>query len=54
MAVQYFGLFEQEFDNLKARYDDCPAPQPLVLNGHSASRWRSQAILPNRLRYFWE
>jgi hypothetical protein len=54
MAVQYFGLFEQEFDNLKARYDDCPAPQPLVLNGLSASRWRSQAILPNRLRYFWE
>ena len=54
MANQYFAIFQQEFTNLKARYDDMPAPQPVLLNSRSASRWRSQVILPNRLRYGWE
>ena len=54
MANQYFAIFQQEFTNLKARCDDMPAPQPVLLNSRSASRWRSQVILPNRLRYGWE
>lgn len=54
MATQYFQIFNQELDNLKARYDDMPAPQPVLLNRRNASRWRSQTILPNRLRYSWE
>jgi len=54
MAGQYFQIFNQELDNLKARYDDMPAPQPVLLNSRNASRWRSQVILPNRLRYSWE
>jgi len=54
MAAQYFGLFETELKNLTERYVDSPAPQPVVLNSRSASRWRSQVILPNRLRYSWE
>ena len=54
MAAQYFQIFNQELDNLKARYDDMPAPQPVLLNSRNASRWRSQVILPNRLRYSWE
>jgi len=54
MAQQYLSIFYQELDNLKARYDDMPAPQPVVLNSRNASRWRSQVILPNRLRYSWE
>ena len=54
MAAQYFQIFNQELDNLKARYDDMPAPQPVLLNSRSASRWRSMTILPNRLRYSWE
>ncbi len=54
MANQYLSIFYQELDNLKARYDDMPAPQPVVLNSRNASRWRSQVILPNRLRYSWE
>ena len=54
MAAQYFALFEGELDNLKDRYVDMPAPQPIMLNSRTASRWRSQVILPNRLRYSWE
>ena len=54
MAAQYFALFEGELDNLKDRYVDMPAPQPILLNSRTASRWRSQVILPNRLRYSWE
>ena len=54
MAAQYFQIFNQELDNLKARYDDMPAPQPVLLNSRNASRWRSQVLLPNRLRYSWE
>tara|TARA_R100000458_G_C8237053_1_gene217098 strand:- start:208 stop:897 length:690 start_codon:yes stop_codon:yes gene_type:complete len=54
MAGQYFQIFNQELDNLRARYDDMPAPQPVLLNSRSASRWRSQVILPNRFRYSWE
>jgi|TARA_R100001143_G_scaffold54769_2_gene50713 hypothetical protein len=54
MGRQYFSLFNQEFDSLKARFADMPAPQPVLLNSRNASRWRSQVILPNRLRYGWE
>jgi len=54
MAAQYFGMFASELENLTGRYADTPAPQPLLLNSRSASRWRSQVILPNRLRYSWE
>jgi len=54
MAVTYFNTFIRELDNLRARYLDSPAPQPLVLNSTNASRWRSQSYLPNRLRYSWE
>ena len=54
MAQQYLSIFYQELNNLSDRYDDMPAPQPVVLNSRNASRWRSQVILPNRLRYSWE
>ncbi len=54
MASQYFSIFNQELDNLRARYDDMPAPQPIVMNSRRASRWRAETILPNRLRYSWE
>lgn len=51
MAVgqQYYASFVAELDNLRARYIDMPAPQPIILNSNSASRWRSR-----RLRYSWE
>jgi len=48
------GLFLSELQNLRERYEDMPAPQPVLLNSRNASRWRSQVILPNRLRYSWE
>jgi hypothetical protein len=54
MAQQYYVAFVGELDNLTARYKSTPAPQPVVLNSRRASRWLSQAILPNRLRYSWE
>ena len=54
MASQYMGLFMTELQNLRERYEDMPAPQPVRLNSRNASRWRSQVILPNRLRYSWE
>ena len=54
MGNQYFSLFQGELDNLRARFEDTPAPQPLRLNSVNASRWRSQSIMPNRLRYSWE
>ena len=54
MAQQYYVAFVGEFENLTARYKSAPAPQPVVLNSRRASRWRSQMILPNRLRYSWE
>jgi hypothetical protein len=54
MAQQYYAVFARELDNLRARFLDTPAPQPLVLNSQSASRWRSQSLFPNRLRYSWE
>ena len=54
MAQQYYAIFARELDNLRARFLDVPAPQPLVLNSRNASRWRSQSILPDRLRYSWE
>ena len=54
MAQQYYSVFARELDNLRARYLDSPAPQPLVLNSRNVSRWSSQSILPDRLRYSWE
>lgn len=50
MAAQYLGMFNSELDNLTGRYVDAPAPQPLVLNGRTLSRWR----FSDRLRYAWE
>ena len=54
MGQQYYAQFIQELDNLRARFEDSPAPQPLLLNSIRASRWLSQSYLPNRLRYTWE
>jgi len=54
MSAQYFSIFNQELDNLRARYEDMPAAQPVRLNSRSVSRWMSQSYLPNRLRYSWE
>jgi len=54
MGQQYYSQFIQELDNLRARFEDSPAPQPLLLNSIRASRWLSQSYLPNRLRYSWE
>ena len=54
MGNQYFALFQGELDNLRARFEDSPAPQPLLLNSRNASRWRSQSYMPARLRYSWE
>jgi hypothetical protein len=48
MAGQYLGIFNQEFDNLKGRYTDTPAAQPMVLNGRS---WHRRS---GRLNYSWE
>jgi hypothetical protein len=52
MANQYFALFQGELENLRARFEDTPAPQPLLLNSMRTSRWGSN-FLPNRLRYSW-
>jgi len=54
MGQQYYAQFISELENLRARFEDTPAPQPVLLNSVNASRWRSQSILPNRLRYSWE
>ena len=54
MGQQYYAGFLSELDNLKARYEGAPAPQPILLNSRIASRWRSQMFLPGRLRYSWE
>ena len=54
MGQQYYSQFIQELDNLRARFEDSPAPQPMMLNGIRSSRWRSQSYLPDRLRYSWE
>ena len=54
MSAQYFSIFNQELENLRARYEDMPAAQPVRLNSRSVSRWMSQSYLPNRLRYSWE
>jgi hypothetical protein len=54
MANQYFALFQGELDNLRARFEDTPAPQPLLLNSVRTSRWMGSNFLPNRLRYSWE
>ena len=53
MAQQYYVAFLGELSNLAARYQDTPAPQPMILNSRRVSRWGSQ-FLPARLRYSWE
>ena len=52
MAIQYLSLFNQELENLKARYDDMPAPQPVLMNRRSSSRF--SRVMPARLQYSWE
>ena len=54
MSSQYFSIFNQELENLRARYEDMPAALPVRLNSRSASRWMSQSYLPGKLRYSWE
>lgn len=54
MAQSYHMMFTRELDNLRSRYLDAPAPQPVVLNGTAARRWMSSVNLPGRLRYSWE
>jgi len=54
MANQYFALFQGELDNLRSRFEDSPAPQPLLLNSVRTSRWMGSNFLPSRLRYSWE
>ena len=54
MGQQYYAQFIGELENLRARFEDTPAPQPVLLNSVNASRWRANSILPNRLRYSWE
>ena len=54
MAAQYFAVFNQELDNLRARYEDTPSPQPIIVGSRRASRWLSQTIFPGRYRYSWE
>jgi len=53
MAQQYYVQFVGELGNLAARYNDTPAPQPMILNSRRVSKWMSQ-YLPARLRYSWE
>ena len=54
MAAQYFAVFNQELDNLRARYEDTPSPQPIIVGSRRASRWLAQTIFPSRYRYSWE
>lgn len=54
MAQQYYVAFLGELSNLAARYNDTPAPQPMILNSRAVSKWASQSYLPARLRYSWE
>ena len=54
MGQQYYSQFIQELDNLRARFEDSPAPQPLLLNSVRTSHWMGSNFLPSRLRYSWE
>jgi hypothetical protein len=54
MGSTYYNLFARELDNLRARYLDSPAPQPLILNNNRLSRWSAQNLMAGRLRYSWE
>jgi hypothetical protein len=54
MGGQYLSLFHTELESLRARYDDMPAPQPILLNSRSASRWQTSMVMPARLHYSWE
>ena len=39
MAQQYFMQFQAELDNVVRRYADSPAPQPMVANSRTPSRY---------------
>ena len=54
MGQQYYSQFIQELDNLRARFADSPAPQPLLLNSVRTSQWLGSNFLPYRFRYSWE
>jgi len=54
MGSTYYNLFARELDNLRGRYLDSPAPQPLILNNNRLSRWSAQNLMAGRLRYSWE
>ena len=54
MGSQYYSQFVSELDNLRARFEDSPAPQPVRLNSRRLSRWQSSMSLPARLRFSWE
>jgi len=54
MGQQYYSQFIQELDNLRARFEDSPAPQPLLLNSVRTSQWLGSNFLPYRFRYSWE
>jgi len=49
MAAQYLAIFNNELDNLRARYLATPAAQPITLNKNKV-----RSFAPNRLRYAWE
>lgn len=48
MANQYFMQFQAELDNVVRRYADSPAPQPMVANSRTPSRYLAGF---GRLRY---
>ena len=54
MGQQYYSQFIQELDNLRARFEDSPAPQPLLLNSVRTSQWLGSNFLPYHFRYSWE
>jgi len=54
MGATYHAMFRRELDNLRARFLDTPAPQPIILNGTRSRRWDSNVALGSRLRYSWE
>ena len=48
MAQQYFIQFQTDLDNIGRRYNDTPAPQPMVANSRIATRY---AVGTGGLRY---
>ena len=48
MAQQYILQFQTDLDNIGRRYNDTPAPQPMVANSRIATRY---AVGTGGLRY---